>query len=151
MLHSRNRKLKRISRFVGFFVIVGAGCYYRIKENFTKTGNYLNSDEFIEKNPLVPSFVKELHSEGKNINIKKKLLKSHRLPFMDEHEFRYMGKTLLHNEGLDRKNEYKPIALPKDYREYQKLSQYYIKRGGAREASRKLVVYRYWLRKFIFH
>lgn len=71
MLSSRNRKLKRMSRFLAFFVIVVAGCYYRIHKIYDNFKEYTNSDEFIENSPIVPPFVKEIHKQRKQIDVRK--------------------------------------------------------------------------------
>ena len=63
MLSSRNRRLKRLSRLVAFFVIVFAGCYYRFQKIFENFQEYTSSDDFMEQSPFVPPFIKEISSE----------------------------------------------------------------------------------------
>lgn len=65
MLSSRNRKLKRFSRFIAFFVIVFSGCYYRLQKFWEHAKDYTSSDEFMENSPLVPPFIKEIHKQRK--------------------------------------------------------------------------------------
>lgn len=61
MLSSRNRKLKRFSRVVAFFIIVFSGCYYRFSKIYDNFKEFTNSDEFMEQSPLVPPFAKEIY------------------------------------------------------------------------------------------
>lgn len=61
MLSSRNRKLKRFSRILAFFVIVISGCYYRFNKIYENFKEYTGSDEFMEKSPFVPPFIKEIY------------------------------------------------------------------------------------------
>ncbi len=88
MLSSRNRKLKRFSRFIAFFVIVFAGCIYRFQKIYDNFKEYTSSEEFMDKSPLVPPFVKEINKQRKQVDIKKMVL-GVRLPPEDEHELRY--------------------------------------------------------------
>ena len=88
MLSSRNRKLKRFSRFLAFFVIVFSGCIYRLHKIYENFKEYTGSDEFLEKSPIVPPFVKEINRQRKQADIRKMML-GLRLPPEDENELRY--------------------------------------------------------------
>ena len=88
MLSSRNRRLKRLSRLVAFFVIVFAGCYYRFQKIFENFQEYTSSDDFMEQSPFVPPFIKEIHRQRKQIDVRKQLL-GIRLPPEDEHEIAF--------------------------------------------------------------
>ncbi len=90
MLSSRNRRLKRLSRILAFFVIVFAGVYYRFAKIYDNFKEFTSSDEFMEKSPFVPPFIKEIHKQRKQIDIRKQVL-GIRLPPEDEHELKYRG------------------------------------------------------------
>ena len=98
MLSSRNRRLKRMSRIFAFFIIVFAGCYYRMQKIYDNFKEYAGSDEFIENSPLVPPFIKHIHRQKKNLNVKKSLL-GVRLPPEDEHELMYRDRHLETRQG----------------------------------------------------
>ena len=85
MLSSRNRRLKRLSRFVAFFVIVISGCYYQAAKVLDNFKEFTSSDEFMEESPFVPPFMKQIHQQRKNLKVKKHIL-GVRLPPEDEHE-----------------------------------------------------------------
>ena len=80
--------MKRLSRVFAFFVIVFAGCYYRLSKLYENFKEYTGSDEFIEQSPLVPPFVKAMHKQRKQINVRRSLM-GVRLPPEDEHELNY--------------------------------------------------------------
>lgn len=88
MLSSRNRRLKRLSRLIAFFVIVISGCYYQFNKIYENFKEYTSSDEFMEKSPFVPPFIKEIHRQRKQVDVRKQIL-GIKLPPEDEHELRY--------------------------------------------------------------
>ena len=94
MLSSRNRKLKRFSRFLAFFVIVFSGVYYRLNKIYENFKEHTSSDEFMENSPMVPPFIKEIHKQSKRVNVRKQMMGVH-LPPEDEHELRYRAETLM--------------------------------------------------------
>ncbi len=94
MLSSRNRRLKRLSRIVAFFVIVFAGCYYQVQKVYESFKEYTSTDEFIEESPFVPPFIKNINRQKKKINSVKKQVMGIRLPPEDEHELMYRDKYL---------------------------------------------------------
>lgn len=98
MLSSRNRRLKRFSRFVAFFVIVFSGCVYRFNKIYENFKEYTGSDEFLEKSPIVPPFVKEINRQRKQADIRKMVL-GVRLPPEDENELRYRNGLALGQPG----------------------------------------------------
>ena len=99
MLSSRNRKLKRFSRFLAFFVIVFSGCIYRFQKIYEDFKEYTGSDEFLEKSPIVPPFVKEINRQRKQADIRKMML-GLRLPPEDENELRYRNGMGTGQNGL---------------------------------------------------
>ncbi|CDW74151.1 UNKNOWN [Stylonychia lemnae] len=100
MLSSRNRKLKRFSRFLAFFVIVFSGCYYRLQKLYENAKDYTSSDEFMENSPFVPPFIREIHRQKKQIDIRKQVF-GVRLPPEDENELRYrLNKSAAENNPL---------------------------------------------------
>jgi hypothetical protein len=61
MLQSRNRSLKRKSRFIAFFVIVFAGCYYRFKDFLKVVKEKTGQEEYIRDSEMMPPTVKALY------------------------------------------------------------------------------------------
>ena len=86
MLSSRNRRLKRLSRFIAFFVIVISGCYYQAAKLVSNFREHTSSDEFMEQSPFVPPFVRQIHMQRKTL---KKHILGGRLPPEDEHEINH--------------------------------------------------------------
>ena len=98
MLSSRNRRLKRLSRILAFFVIVFSGVFYRLNKIYDNFKEHTSSDDFMEKSPFVPPFVKEIHRQRKSMDIRKQVL-GVKLPPEDEHELRYRG-TIDNEKGI---------------------------------------------------
>jgi len=97
MLSSRNRRLKRVSRILAFFVIVISGCIYRLNKIYDNFKEYTSSDDFMENSPMVPPFVKEIHRQRKQIDVRKQIF-GVKLPPEDEHELKYRGTLNADNE-----------------------------------------------------
>lgn len=62
MLSSRNRSLKRRSRFVAAFVIVTAGCYHRLKQIWNKFKDYTTDDIFLKTDENIPPLLRQVYS-----------------------------------------------------------------------------------------
>ena len=88
MLSSRNRSLKRRSRFAAFFVIVFAGCLYRLRQLYEAIRQYTSTDQFMKESPLLPETFRTLYIESQQVNVKRSVL-GQRLPAEDMHEMRY--------------------------------------------------------------
>ena len=67
MLHSRNRRLRRLSRLGAFFVIVGAGCAYQTSKVWNALKKATSSHEFLTKSPLVPPAVKGAYEKSQEL------------------------------------------------------------------------------------
>ena len=104
MLSSRNRRLKRLSRLLAFFVIVFAGCYYQCEKLYSAFAEYTSTDEFIEESPLVPPFLKNLHRQKRRMlaDAKRHVTGANRLPPQDEHELLYRDRYLQRVKGGQR-------------------------------------------------
>ena len=99
MLSSRNRRLKRLSRFLAFFVIVFSGCYYQLNKLYDNFKEYTSADDFIEESPLVPPFVKNIHKQKYKLNVRKQIMGGATLPPEDEHELMYRDRYLEEIKG----------------------------------------------------
>ena len=64
MLQSRNRSLKRRSRFIGFLIIVAAGCVHRVKSVFKKAFDSATDDEFINTSEVVPPLLRQYYLQA---------------------------------------------------------------------------------------
>jgi hypothetical protein len=60
MLSTRNQKLKRLSRFFAFFVIVFAGVFYQLRKVYLNFKTFTSGADFIEQSPFVPPVFKVL-------------------------------------------------------------------------------------------
>jgi len=92
MLSSRNRSLKRRSRFMAFFIIIFAGTYYRFKQMFKKMSDFTSTEEFINESDTVPPAVKTIYqkmNQAKGNAEESGWLGSKRLPAEDYHELKY--------------------------------------------------------------
>ena len=71
MLSSRNRRLKRVSRIIAFFVIVFSGCWYQMKLVFNSFSSYTSSDEFMRESVFVPPIVRSIYLKQQELNAQK--------------------------------------------------------------------------------
>ena len=62
MLSSRNRSLKRRSRFVGFFIIVFAGCFHRLWALYQGAKDNVTSEVFMTRSNIVPPFLRQMYA-----------------------------------------------------------------------------------------
>lgn len=67
MLQSRNRSLKRRSRFVGFLLIVMAGCLHRVRLWYDSIKENVTNESFITSpgNTVVPPFLAEMYKQAR--------------------------------------------------------------------------------------
>lgn len=86
MLQSRNRSLKRRSRFVGFLIIVFAGCFYRLKAFYDSVKDTATSEAFVTTSKFVPPFLQDMYRQAS------RELTRTRLPPPDSHELRHGTK-----------------------------------------------------------
>ena len=82
MLSTKNRRLKRLSRFMAFFVIIVAGSFYRLNQYYENFKKFSSADEFIEESDMVPPVIREL-------NGKRKDMERGELPAEDKWEVQY--------------------------------------------------------------